>query len=87
MHAWDMTTEKGAMGLHSLLSAKSNALSGVINGIDTEEWNPETDEFIYSRYTSCHTKLIISRIQNKISKLNSWLFLHFPQVFIWEHVR
>ena len=50
MHAFDMMTPKGAMGLHPLLQCRQNVMNGIINGIDTEEWNPETDAYITERY-------------------------------------
>jgi len=34
-----------------LLRRRSSSLFGIINGIDTEAWNPETDELIASRYS------------------------------------
>ncbi|MDR1801304.1 MAG: glycogen synthase GlgA [Lachnospiraceae bacterium] len=37
-------------GLHGLMSAKSNHLSGILNGIDYEEYNPETDKFIAKQF-------------------------------------
>ncbi len=38
-------------GLDGLMRARSNSLSGIINGIDYEEYNPETDTQIYHNYT------------------------------------
>ena len=50
MHAFDMMTPKGAMGLHPLLQCRQDAMNGITNGIDIEEWNPETDGHIAERY-------------------------------------
>jgi starch synthase len=44
------TAEYGA-GLEALLQYHSSKLSGIINGIDIQEWNPGTDKNIYSNYT------------------------------------
>jgi starch synthase len=38
------------MGLDGLLRARSDALSGILNGIDTSVWNPATDPHIASHY-------------------------------------
>lgn len=46
MHAFDMCTPRGAMGLHPVLQSRQDAMNGIINGIDEEEWNPKTDSFI-----------------------------------------
>jgi len=43
-------TEQGA-GLDRLLKERSSNLFGVLNGIDTREWNPATDPFIASKYS------------------------------------
>lgn len=37
-------------GLDGLINARSNALEGIVNGIDYEEYNPETDEMISKNY-------------------------------------
>ena len=40
-----------ANGLESLLSAESAKCSGILNGIDTDVWNPETDHYIVENYS------------------------------------
>ncbi len=37
-------------GLDGLMNAKSNRLVGIVNGIDYEEYNPETDPYIVQNY-------------------------------------
>ena len=37
-------------GLDGLLNARSNVLSGIVNGIDYEEFNPETDMWLPAHY-------------------------------------
>jgi starch synthase len=39
------------LGLHDLLHARRDALVGILNGVDYEEWSPETDAFIPHRYS------------------------------------
>lgn len=46
------TRPEFGMGLEEVLRRRSADLSGIVNGIDTEEWNPETDPLIPARYSS-----------------------------------
>ncbi len=42
-YAAEIQTRDYGMGLDGLVSLRSGDLSGIVNGIDTEVWNPETD--------------------------------------------
>ncbi len=39
-------------GLDGLMRARSNSLRGIVNGIDYDEFNPETDTYIEHNYTA-----------------------------------
>ncbi|MBP5331125.1 MAG: glycogen synthase GlgA [Lachnospiraceae bacterium] len=39
-------------GLDGLMNARSNCLCGIVNGLDYDEYNPETDPFIYKNYSA-----------------------------------
>ena len=39
-------------GMDGLLSARENSLTGILNGIDYEEYNPATDKFLPTNYTA-----------------------------------
>ena len=39
-------------GLDGLMRARSNELEGIVNGIDYNEYNPETDSYIFKTYNS-----------------------------------
>ncbi len=56
-----MTAEYGA-GLDPLLLARSAVVSGIVNGIDYEEFNPATDPHIAKHYS---VESIGDRIENK----------------------
>ena len=46
----EIMTEEFGFGLDGVLRKRSEDVYGVLNGIDYEEWNPETDPFIPERY-------------------------------------
>jgi starch synthase len=50
-HAHELRTVKGGFGLHDTFISLRNRFTGIINGIDFEEWNPETDKVITARYS------------------------------------
>ena len=50
-------------GLDGLLRARSNDLRGIVNGIDYNEFNPETDKLIYKNYNSKNFRK--EKIKNK----------------------
>ncbi len=49
-YAWEITTPEGGFGLDGPLRARGDALIGILNGIDTDLWNPATDPLLESRY-------------------------------------
>lgn len=46
-----LTSEYG-FGLEGILQEKGDHLSGIVNGVDYRVWNPETDTFIASQYST-----------------------------------
>lgn len=51
-YANEITTQEGGEGLHGLMNARRNELYGILNGIDYDEYNPETDPYIEANFTS-----------------------------------
>ena len=49
-YAREIRTLAGGMGLDAMLRWRGDALSGIVNGIDTEVWNPATDPHLVQRY-------------------------------------
>jgi starch synthase len=45
------TTEFG-FGLEGVLRTRASAVTGILNGVDYDEWSPETDKFILARYST-----------------------------------
>jgi starch synthase len=57
-------------GLEGLLNYRKDALSGILNGIDLEQWSPETDPYIAQTYnpSTLHKKpLNKSELQRRLS--------------------
>lgn len=50
-YSWEITTVEGGYGLHELLTSRQFVLNGIVNGIDTSDWNPSTDEHIAAHYS------------------------------------
>ncbi len=50
-YAKEIQTEAFGMGFQGLLSARKSVLHGILNGIDTREWNPATDPHLYTPYS------------------------------------
>ena len=61
-YAQEITTIGGGMGLDGLLRSRGSALSGIVNGIDTDIWNPAKDPALAANYTASKLK------QRKINK-------------------
>jgi starch synthase len=53
-YAREIQTEEYGFGLDALLRERANALSGIVNGVDYEEWSPERDKFIARAYDVDH---------------------------------
>lgn len=51
-HASELRTADGGFGLHETFVALGHRLTGILNGIDVNVWNPETDSAIVARYSS-----------------------------------
>jgi len=49
-YAREIQTEAFGCGLDGLLRRRRNALTGILNGIDTEVWNPATDPHLTAAY-------------------------------------
>jgi starch synthase len=49
-YAREIRTSEGGMGLDGLLNARALRLSGIVNGIDMDVWNPATDPLLARNY-------------------------------------
>lgn len=49
-YAMEIRTPEFGMGLDGLLRRRAGVLTGILNGIDTQYWNPATDPHLASRF-------------------------------------
>lgn len=61
-YAQEIQSDEGGMGLGGLLRERADVLSGILNGIDIEVWNPATDPDIAARFSA---EQIAERAANK----------------------
>jgi starch synthase len=51
-YAREIQSPIAGRGLHGLLAGRAEQLTGILNGIDTEVWNPSTDAHLPARYSA-----------------------------------
>lgn len=51
-YAHEITEPAGGMGLEGLISARASDVSGILNGIDVDIWNPGADPLLPARFSS-----------------------------------
>jgi starch synthase len=49
-YAREITTPEFGCGVEGVIQARQQVLSGVLNGVDSDVWNPESDEAIVAQY-------------------------------------
>lgn len=50
-YAGEILTPEFGCGLESFLETRSNCITGILNGLDMNTWNPEKDRFLAARFT------------------------------------
>ncbi len=61
-YAQEIMTPEFGVGLDPVLRDRADTVVGILNGIDTDVWNPATDEFLRTRYDVEHLE---GRLANK----------------------
>jgi starch synthase len=51
-YAREIQTPEFGFGLEGLLRSRAAKLSGILNGVDYQEWNPETDRHLTANYSA-----------------------------------
>lgn len=49
-HREELLSSLGSQGLCDVLQYRKDDFMGILNGIDTEEWNPKTDKYLAAHY-------------------------------------
>jgi starch synthase len=65
-YAQEITTEAFGSGLHEFLVTRSQDLTGILNGLETDAWDPQTDPAIESNFS---VKTLAKRKPNKLALL------------------
>jgi starch synthase len=50
-YSHEIQTAEFGFGLDGVLRDRASTVTGILNGVDYEEWNPQTDKFIAARYS------------------------------------
>lgn len=53
-YAEEIRTEAFGVGLHGVLQSQQHKLTGILNGIDTQVWNPQTDSLIAQTFSAAN---------------------------------
>lgn len=61
-YAEEIQTEALGMGMQGLLARKQHVLTGILNGIDTDAWDPESDPYIERYYNASR---LAAKLDNK----------------------
>jgi starch synthase len=69
-HAREIATDEYGMGLQTDLRARSSALSGILNGVDYDEWDPRHDRLLSRHYSPQDMAGKAALKQEIISRLN-----------------
>jgi starch synthase len=65
-YAKEMLTEEFGSGLEGFLQSRQADLSGILNGLDQDSWDPKTDPTLPANYSSDR---LLDRQQNKLALL------------------
>ena len=68
-YADSIQTAEYGCGLEGLLTQRNQHLTGIVNGIDTNAWNPKTDAYLSHSYTSKNLQVKTRNTQFLRSKL------------------
>ena len=51
-YSWEIQTKAGGAGLEGVLETQKRKIRGILNGIDTDVWNPQTDPLLPSPFSA-----------------------------------
>jgi starch synthase len=76
-YAGEILTEEFGAGLDGYLHNRSDVISGILNGLDLEAWDPETDKALHTNFALGSLK---DRQANKLALQNTLGFLKDPKM-------
>jgi starch synthase len=82
-YAREITTELYGCGLDGTLRRRQNVLSGILNGVDYDEWNPKADVFLKHPFSA---KSLRSKTANKIEVQREMGLPPSPEVPLFGNV-
>ncbi len=82
-YAEEICTPEYGCGLEGLLASRSEQLSGILNGVDYEVWNPGTDTLIQKPYTY---RTLGQKLENKLALLKEFNLPANPDAALLGHV-
>jgi starch synthase len=68
-YATEIRYTSSGYGLQGVINSRGGDFIGILNGIDENEWNPETDKHIFSNYSR---ERLDGKMLNKYHYLRSW---------------
>ncbi len=77
-HAQEICTDQYGMGMQDDLRARRKSLTGILNGVDYEEWDPLNDRYLPIRFDSRHLQEKARLKQALIERLNLTLSPEVP---------
>ncbi len=79
-YALEVLTPQYGAGLDELLNTMRGKMNGILNGLDTKEFDPETDPIIYRKYSGTH--FVSQRRENKLDLQRLFFFEENPDHFM-----
>jgi starch synthase len=79
-YAAEIRTDEYGMGLQNVLRARGAVLSGILNGVDYDEWDPRSDRFLPSHYDAAHLKTKAALKQEFLERLKITVGARAPLV-------
>lgn len=76
----EVMSVEGGFGLHDRCANRMPHLDGILNGIDTNDWNPATDAFLGAQYQGCDNYYSAADLSGKTAcKLHLQSCFHLPE--------
>ena len=79
-YAAEIRTDEYGMGLQNVLRARGAALSGILNGVDYDEWDPRSDRYLPRHFDAAHLQNKAALKQEFLARLRITVSEHAPLV-------